>query len=158
MRATLRAMEDLDKAILDALGRNARATLAEIGAVVGLSASAVKRRIDRLEKDGVILGYTVVVDSHRLGPQLEAFVELTFAGDTPVGEIAGVAEGMSEIVAVFTTAGDPDAIAHLRVSDVNHLTRAIDRLRGSGRVTGTKTLMVLDTMRPPTSLKSVGRG
>jgi Lrp/AsnC family transcriptional regulator, leucine-responsive regulatory protein len=141
-------MDDLDGAILAVLRHNARATLGEIGAAVGLSGSAVKRRIDRLERDQVILGYTALVDERRLGRQLEAFTELTFAGDTKVGDIGTVAIGMPEVVAVFTTAGDPDALVHLRVSDVNHLTRAIDRLRRSGRITGTKTLMVLDTWRP----------
>ena len=146
--AILRRVDDLDAAILGALRRNARATLGEIGAEVGLSGPAVKRRIDRLERDRVILGYTALVDERRLGRQLEAFTELSFAGDTKVSDIATVAIGMPEVVAVFTTAGDPDAIVHMRVSDVDHLTRAIDRLRRSGRVTGTKTLMVLDTWRP----------
>jgi Lrp/AsnC family leucine-responsive transcriptional regulator len=141
-------MDDLDTAILSALRTDGRATLGEIGAEVGLSGPAVKRRIDRLERDGVILGYTAIVDERRVGLQLEAFAELTFAGDTRVGDIGSVAVGMTEVVAVFTTAGDPDAIVHLRVSDVNHLTRAIDQLRRSGRVTSTKTLMVLDTWKP----------
>lgn len=141
-------MDASDQLIVEALRRNARATLAEIGSDVGLSASAVKRRIARLEDTGVITGYTAIVDERGLGRHLEAFAELTFAGDTPVKDIASVAHGMSEVVAVFTTAGDPDAIVHLQVSDVNHLTRAIDQLRRSGRVTGTKTLMVLDTWRP----------
>ena len=141
-------MDDSDEAILGALKRNARATLAEIGSDVGLSPPAVKRRIDRLERDGVILGYTAILDESRLGPRLEAFAELTFAGDTKVGDIGSVAVGMPEVAAVFTIAGDPDAIVHLRVDDVAHLSRAIDRLRRSGRVIGTKTLMVLDTWRP----------
>jgi DNA-binding Lrp family transcriptional regulator len=141
-------MDNLDVEILAALKRNARATLGEIGLEVGLSGPAVKRRIDRLEREGIIRGYTVLVDDRRLENQLEAFTELTFAGDTRVSDIAAVGAGMPEVAAVFTTAGDPDAIVHLRVSDVNHLSRAIDRLRRSGRVTGTKTLMVLDTWRP----------
>jgi DNA-binding Lrp family transcriptional regulator len=141
-------MDDLDADILAALKRNARATLGAIGTEVGLSGPAVKRRIDRLERDGIIRGYTVLVDDRRLGNQLEAFAELTFAGDTRVRDIAAVGADMPEVAAVFTTAGDPDAIVHLRVSDVNHLSQAIDWLRRSGRVTGTKTLMVLDTWRP----------
>jgi hypothetical protein len=49
------------------------------------------------------------------------------------------------VQAVFTIAGDPDALVWMRVKDVKDLTRVIDQLRRSGRVTGTKTLMVLDT-------------
>jgi len=141
-------LDSLDLAILDRLRADGRATLAEIGHEVGLSAPAVKRRIDRLQERGVITGFTVLVDEAKLGRTLEAFAELRFAGNTKVADISGVARGMPEVQSVFTTAGDPDALVHLRVRDVQHLKQAIDRLRRSGTVVGTKTLMVLDTWTP----------
>jgi DNA-binding Lrp family transcriptional regulator len=119
--------------------------LSDLGAQVNLSVSAVKRRIDRLEAAEVITGYRAVIDQSKLGRHLEAFTELTFAGDTKVADISGVAEDLPEVQAVFTTAGDPDALVWIRVRDVADLTRVIDLLRRSGRVTSTKTLMVLDT-------------
>jgi DNA-binding Lrp family transcriptional regulator len=137
-------VDAVDRRILDLLQADARRTLADIGARVNLSASAVKRRVDRLEAHGVILGYRAVVDQAKLGRELEAFAELTFAGDTRVADIAGTARDLPEVQAVFTTAGDPDALAWIRVRDIADLTRVIDSLRSSGRVTGTKTLMVLD--------------
>jgi Lrp/AsnC family leucine-responsive transcriptional regulator len=138
-------LDAIDDELLDLLRANARSKLADLGARVNLSASAVKRRVDRLEALGVITGYTVRIDHSKLGRQLEAFTELRFAGDAKVAEIKGVAEGLPEVQAIFTTAGDPDALVWIRVKDVNDLTRVIDLLRRSGRVTGTKTLMVLDT-------------
>jgi Lrp/AsnC family transcriptional regulator, leucine-responsive regulatory protein len=138
-------IDAIDHRILDLLGSDARRTLADIGSHVSLSASAVKRRIDRLEASGVITGYRAVVDRSKLGQQLEAFAELTFAGDTKVADIASAAEGLPGVQAVFTTAGDPDALVWIRVRDMADLTRVIDLLRRSGRVTSTKTLMVLDT-------------
>jgi Lrp/AsnC family leucine-responsive transcriptional regulator len=142
------ALDPVDRRIVDLLTVNARRSLGEIGAEVNLSASAVKRRIDRLETRGVILGYRAVIDQDKLGRPLEAFTELTFVGDTKVHDIAGVARGLPEVQAVFTTAGDPDALVWIRVRDVADLTRVIDLLRRSGRVTSTKTLMVLETWRP----------
>ncbi len=138
-------VDGIDHQILDLLQSDARRTLADIGSHVSLSASAVKRRIDRLEASGVIAGYRAVVDQSKLGQQLEAFAELTFAGDTKVADIASSAEGLPGVQAVFTTAGDPDALVWIRVRDMADLTRVIDLLRRSGRVTSTKTLMVLDT-------------
>jgi DNA-binding Lrp family transcriptional regulator len=138
-------LDRVDHAILDLLRENARRTLADIGDHVGLSASAVKRRVDRLQAVGVIVGYTVQLDQAKLGRHLEAFTELRFAGDTKVNEIATVAKTLPEVQAVFTTAGDPDALVWIRVKDVADLTRVIDLLRRSGKVVGTKTLMVLDT-------------
>ena len=61
-----------------------------------------------------------------------------------MAEIASIADDLPQVEAFYTTAGDPDAVAHLRVKDVAELTSVIDLLRRSGRVTGTKTLMVLD--------------
>ncbi len=135
--------DQVDEQIVMLLTRNAKATLAEIGTQVGLSAPAVKRRIDRLEANRVILGYTVVVDHAKLGRPIEAFAELRFAGTARVDEIASIGDGIDEVEGVFTMAGDPDALVWIRVRDVTDLKRVIDRLRHSGRVLGTKTLMVL---------------
>lgn len=142
------ALDGTDFEILELLRRDARRTLADIAKRVSLSAPAVKRRVERLERAGVITGYTVQIDHAMLGQTVEAFTELRFAGSTKVADIKGVAAELPEVQAIYTTAGDPDAVAHIRVRDVADLTRVIDRLRRSGRVTGTKTLMVLDTLVP----------
>ncbi len=134
-----------DELILGLLQQNARQTFGEIGRTVGLSAPAVKRRIDRLEEAGVIRGYTALVDHAYLGQSVEAFAELRFAGSTRVDDIEDIALDVPEVQAIFTVAGDPDALAWIRVSDVQNLKRVIDRLRSTGKVTGTKTLMVLSS-------------
>lgn len=141
-------IDGTDHEIIDLLRADARRTLADIADRVSLSAPAVKRRIDRLQRLGVITGYTVSVDHAKLGRPLEAFAELRFVGTTKVGEIAEIGAGIPEVEAVFTTAGDPDALAWIRVRDVADLKRVVDLLRRSGRVTGTKTLMVLGTWTP----------
>ena len=140
-----RELDATDHEIIELLSENARRPLADIAKRVHLSSPAVKRRLDRLERLEVILGYTTRVDHAKLGRPLEAFTELRFAGTTPVDEIAGIAENIPEVQAVFTTAGDPDALVWIRVKDVADLKRVVDELRRSGRVTGTKTLMVLGT-------------
>jgi Lrp/AsnC family transcriptional regulator, leucine-responsive regulatory protein len=139
------AIDGTDLEIIDLLSADGRRSLAEIAAQVSLSAPAVKRRLDRLLELGVIKGFTAVLDHEKLGRQIEAFTELRFAGKTKVADIAGIAREMPEVDAVYTTAGDPDALVHLRARDVEDLTRVIDQLRRSGRVTGTKTLIVLGT-------------
>jgi Lrp/AsnC family leucine-responsive transcriptional regulator len=136
-------VDAIDTQILGLLQQNARRTFGDIGKEVGLSAPAVKRRIDRLEECGVIRGYTTIVDHARLGLSVEAFAELRFAGSTRVDDIEDIALDVPEVHAIFTVAGDPDALAWIRVSDVQNLKRVIDRLRSTGKVTGTKTLMVL---------------
>ncbi len=138
-------LDATDHEILALLKEDARRTLADIAGRVTLSTAAVKRRIDRLQESGVILGFTVKVDHAKLGWGIEAFTELRFSGTTNVAEIVQTATRMPEAQAVFTIAGDPDALLWLRVRDVAHLQRTIDEIRRSHRVTGTKTLMVLDS-------------
>jgi Lrp/AsnC family leucine-responsive transcriptional regulator len=132
-----------DREIVDLLVRDGRRTLADIGAKVSLSAPAVGRRVARLEELGVITGYTAQIDHTKLGRPLEAFTELRFAGRTKVADIAGIAADLPEVDVVHTIAGDPDALVHLRVRDVADLTRVIDLIRRTGKITGTKTLIVL---------------
>jgi Lrp/AsnC family leucine-responsive transcriptional regulator len=138
-------LDGIDRELVRLLCLNGRSTLGELGSGVNLSAPAVKRRIDRLEQDGVIVGYTAVVDHAKLGRPLQAFSELRFDGTFGVDEIAGIAQEVPEVEAVYTTAGDPDALALLRVRDVDDLKRVIDILRRRGAAT--KTLMVLGTSR-----------
>jgi Lrp/AsnC family leucine-responsive transcriptional regulator len=145
MTTNVSQIDAMDERILGLLGKNARRTFGDIGRSVGLSAPAVKRRIDRLEESGVIRGYTTLVDHSYLGQSIEAFAELRFAGSTRVDDIEDIALDVPEVHAIFTVAGDPDALAWIRVSDVQNLKRVIDRLRSSGKVTGTKTLMVLSS-------------
>jgi DNA-binding Lrp family transcriptional regulator len=144
-------LDDVDQGILELLVQDARRSASEIGRRVGLSPAAAKRRVDRLEAAGYIRGYTAVLDHGMLGRHLEAFTELRFAPGTQVADIDAAVADLPELVESFTLAGDPDAIVRLRVTDVDHLKRTIDRIRrgkrGGTKITGTKTLIVLGTTR-----------
>lgn len=136
-------LDNVDRDIVELLLADGRRSASEIGRRVGLSPAAAKRRIDRLESTGIITGYTAVLDHTQLGNYIEAFTELRFAGKTQVADIAGTVADLPEVVEAFTIAGDPDALVRLRVTDLDHLKQVIDRIRRSGKVTGTKTLIVL---------------
>ncbi|MCA1782195.1 MAG: Lrp/AsnC family transcriptional regulator [Intrasporangiaceae bacterium] len=76
-------LDDIDHRIIAFLARDGRSSFRTIGESVGLSAPAVKRRVDRLVDAGVIEGFTAVVDPRRLGWTTEAFIELFCEGRTP---------------------------------------------------------------------------
>jgi Lrp/AsnC family transcriptional regulator, leucine-responsive regulatory protein len=135
----------IDDKILDLLVEDGRRSASEIGRLVSLSPAAAKRRIDRLEAAGIITGYKATLDHGLLGHHIEAFTELRFEGRTQVDDIAKTISGLPELVEGFTISGDPDALIRLRVRDLDHLKRVIDKIRRSGTVTGTKTLIVLGT-------------
>jgi DNA-binding Lrp family transcriptional regulator len=141
-------IDDTDEAIISLLVADARRSASDIGRQVGLSPAGAKRRIDRLEAADIITGYHATVAHEKLGSVIDAFVEVRFAGEAQVGEIDHTYARLPELVQGFTIAGDPDALVHLRVRDLAHLKDAINRIRVSGQVTGTKTLIVLGRIVP----------
>lgn len=139
-------LDDLDRKILDHLERDGRATLAHVGAAVGLSSSAVKRRVDRLHASGVIVGYAAIVDPAAVGDRLEAFVELYCADSVAPGDLLASVAGLETVVAAHTVAGDADAIVRVRVEGIEELERVIEQLRRDPKVMRTRTMVALSTL------------
>ena len=100
-------LDELDERIVAALVEDARASYADIGARVGLSASAVKRRVDRLRATGAITGFTVTVDPAALGWTTEAYVELFFRGRTPLSSIGAALSKYPEVTGASRSPGRP---------------------------------------------------
>src|SRR5215469_10003241 len=104
--------DDLDRLIVAVLVNDARATYAEVGAQVGLSAPAVKRRVDRLRASGAITGFSA------RGWTTEAYVELFCRGRTSPGQIAAAVGQHPEVIAACTVTGEADALLHIRAADM----------------------------------------
>jgi DNA-binding Lrp family transcriptional regulator len=139
-------LDPIDHAILAALGQNARQTLSQIGGQVGLSPPAVKRRIDRLEATGVIVGYAAIVDPAALGAQTDAFVELYCRDRTSPKDILAAVTQVPEVLSAFTVSGDADALLRVRTAGMAELEEAIERLRAHPNTERTKTVIVLSTL------------
>jgi Lrp/AsnC family leucine-responsive transcriptional regulator len=142
--ATLVTTDAIDRQILAILRRDGRAAVSDIARAVGLSSAPVSRRIERMERAGVIRGYTALIDDQRSG-SLEAFTEVRLAGGIETGELGEIVRDVPEVQEFFTIAGDPDALVRMRVDDVDHLQRVVNALRRTGKLTGTKTLIVMHT-------------
>src|SRR5262245_34435004 len=139
-------MDGTDHAIIAALTADARASFAEIGQAVSLSAPAVKRRVDRLRSSGVIKGFTVVVDPAAVGWSTEAFVELFCTGRTTPAQLAVATRHHPEVVGAYTVSGEADALVHLRAADIAHLEQVLERLRAEPFVTSTRSMIVLSRL------------
>jgi DNA-binding Lrp family transcriptional regulator len=149
-------LDDIDRQIVAQLLKDGRASYAQIGDRVGLSAPAVKRRVDRLRHDGVINGYAAVVDPAALGWTTEAFIEIFCTGATSPEEIYASVRPHPEVVAAYTITGDASALVHLRTRDIQHLEEALERLRRESNIVQTKTSIVLSRLiGRPTDAPSV---
>jgi Lrp/AsnC family leucine-responsive transcriptional regulator len=135
-------VDEIDRRIVDELRADARLPISEIGRRVGLSGAPVARRIDRLEREGVIKGYVAVIDEGALG-DLDAFTEIRLTGQTDTKQIEEIARQVPEVQQYYTIAGDPDALLRFRVRNVDHLQQVVNAIRRTGIVAGTKTLIVM---------------
>lgn len=138
-------LDALDQRIIAELMRDARASYADIGAQVGLSAPAVKRRVDRLRAAGVIKGFTALVEPSALGWTTEAYVELYCTKTSPAEILACVAKH-PEVVSACTVTGEADALVHVLASDVQHLERVVERIAAEPCVVRTKSVIVLSRL------------
>lgn len=136
-------MDALDLRIIDLLRRNARASYGDVGGTVGLSPSAVKRRIDRLVADGVITGFTVQVDPAVEGLTTEAYVEVFCRGTVSPQELRRILSAVPEVVDAGTVTGSADAVVHMRSRDIPSLEAALERVRSSPDVDHTRSAIVL---------------
>ncbi|MBG0560637.1 Lrp/AsnC family transcriptional regulator [Actinoplanes aureus] len=139
-------MDVVDQRIIALLVADARASYAEIGAKVSLSAPAVKRRVDRLRSTGVIKGFTAVIEPSAVGWTTEAFVELFCTGRTTPAQITVATRRHPEVVGAYTVSGQADALVHLRAADIGHLEQALERLRAEPFVTSTRSMVVLSRL------------
>ena len=139
-------MDAVDQRIVALLVADARASFAEIGAKVSLSAPAVKRRVDRLRARGIIKGFTAVIDPAAVGWTTEAFVELFCTGRTTPAQITVATRRHPEVVGAYTVSGEADALVHLRAADIGHLEQALERLRAEPFVTSTRSMVVLSRL------------
>jgi DNA-binding Lrp family transcriptional regulator len=139
-------MDAADRQILALLVEDGRRTYDDIAQWVSLSAPAVKRRIDRLRRNGALQGFTAVVDHAALGDHTEALVELFFAPGTLLDEVAQTLRRYPEVVEAWSVTGDADAIARVRTHDNADLERLIMALQRDGLVQRTRSQVVLSRL------------
>ncbi|SFR94040.1 Lrp/AsnC family transcriptional regulator, leucine-responsive regulatory protein [Microbacterium sp. cf046] len=138
-------MDDpVDSAILAAVSRDPRATLAQLSENVGLGVSAVQARLRRLESTGVITGYRALLDPEAVGRSLSAFIEITPLDPSQPDNAPELLEHLTAIEACHSIAGDASYILFVRVGTPRGLEALIRDIRLAASVS-TRTTVVLQT-------------
>ncbi|MDR6990128.1 Lrp/AsnC family transcriptional regulator [Luteimonas sp. 3794] len=147
------AAADLDRTdllLLAELQRNGRLTNADLAERIHLSPSACLRRVQRLERDGVIAGYRADVSAERLGLGLQAFVrvQLKHHDSAAVAGFAALVNGWEEVIACHALTGDMDYLLQVIVRDLEHFSRfLLDRLLNQPAVEDVNSSFVLRTVK-----------
>ena len=142
-------LDRIDLVLLAELQRAGRQTHAELAERVHLSASACLRRVQRLEREGVIVGYRAEVDPERLGLGLQAFVRVQLKSHD-AERIAIFAEQVNawpEAVACHALTGDMDYQLQVVVAGLEHFSRfLLDKLLAQAEVADVNSSFVLRTV------------
>jgi Lrp/AsnC family leucine-responsive transcriptional regulator len=153
------ALDKLDRAILRALQQNGRETYDVIGEQVGLSSSAVLRRVKRLEETGVIDHYVALVKPEAVGLALTAYLNVRLEKHTeshkrnPMDAFRASVQGWPEVVECASLTGDMDYLLRVLVQDMAHYSRFImDTLLKHPSVQDCKTSFVLDRVKATTAV------
>lgn len=142
-------VDDMDRKILAELTRNARLPVTTLSARIGLSRTAVQTRIDRLERDGVIRGYTIepAADGPASGEvgKTAAFVELRLKDRLRQGDILAFLGKIPEVQKVHNVSGDGDLIVLLADAPQDRIREICQSLWQHANVAATNTIFVLGT-------------
>ena len=139
-------LDDTDRQILDALQEDCKASLAQVGKQVGLSAPSVMERIRKLEQAGVIQGYRAVIDSRMVGLDITAFIGLTVTSDG-IEHFEDQIVDLPDIMECHHVTGAHTLLIKAKTANTQTLEGLISRLRLIEGVARTETLIVLSTQR-----------
>lgn len=135
-------LDDRDRDIVAALQDDARATYAEVAARVGLSASAVHDRVRKLEHQGVIRGYSAVVDPQALGLFVTALIAASPLDPRQPDDLPDRVAEFPEVEDCLSVAGETNYVLKVRTSTTSDLEDLIRRLREKANV-DTRTTVAL---------------
>ena len=135
-------LDERDLTILAALQEDGRATFAEVGARVGLSASAVHDRVRKLEQQGVIRGYRAVVDPEAIGLYVTALIAASPLDPQQPDDLPDRVREFPEVEDCLSVAGDENYVLKVRTRTTGDLEDLIRRLREKAGVV-TKTTIAL---------------
>ena len=137
-------MDEIDARLIDALRENARAPTAALARTLGLSRTTVQSRIDRLERTGVIAGYSArLSDAHERG-QIHAYVMMTVSHKQAAAVTAAVRR-LPGVRALQSVSGPFDLIARVAAPGVAEMDAVIDALGALDGVERTTSSIVLST-------------
>jgi Lrp/AsnC family leucine-responsive transcriptional regulator len=127
-------LDETNLRLLDALQREGRMSIAELGRRVGLSSPAVAERLKRLEGEGVITGYRAEIDPRKLGYSLGVVIRIRPA-PRQLAQVAALARETPEVVECHRVTGDDCYVMLAHVRDVAHLEAVIDAFAAYGQTT-----------------------
>lgn len=143
-------LDATDRVLVAALQHDGRLSMRALAAQVHISRASAYTRVQRLERDGVIAGYSAVVDAAKLGLAVSAYIHLKVAQQAwqPLRDRLLT---IGDIEHAALVSGDVDIVLLVRTPDISALRDIVlTRLQEMPEVTATQTVLIFDELaRPP---------
>jgi len=136
--------DKIDDLLLGLLRDDARSSNTKIATRLGLSESAVRRRIANLKSSGRIRKFTIDVDDRNL---TSAITWVSVDPTVPTRQVSEKIRGVKGVESVYETAGQFDIAVVIKGANIGEVNATIEGVRRAGGVTSTNTTMVLRTIR-----------
>ena len=136
------SMDILDLKIVRCLTEDARCTYKYIAEQADVSEATVKNRIDKLQKEGIIKKYTIIMDYHKLGRAIKAFIGLKVQ-PAKISEIVSVIEKNPDVHVLYRTSGDVDLLIEVIFEQMEDLNSFLERELALEGILGTVVTIVI---------------
>ncbi len=137
-------LDGTDRRLLETLSKDARAPTAQLARKLGLSRTTVQSRIERLERTGVIAGYTVRLSEAHAAREIHAYVLMTVTPRHAPAVIAAIRR-MSAVRLLQSVSGPFDLLARVAAPAVTEIDQTLDALGALEGVERTTSSLVLST-------------
>lgn len=147
-------MDELDRAIIDVLREDARIPNTTLAERVGLTPGPCLRRVQRLEAEGVILGYRTVIAPAAVQQAFEVLldVELTKFDKASIDHFESTMDALDEVVELYRMFGSPDYFVRVAVADLAayewFLTEKVTTIDGIQRISSRFPMKTIKSARP----------
>lgn len=139
-------MDDIDRQLLTLLRHNGRRSISDLAGELGLSRATVRARIERMEAQGDIIGYTVILKADAIAMPVRGIVMVEVEGRA-ADRVIDILGGFPEISAVHTTNGRWDIVVEFATQNLSDLDAVLSRIRLIQGVTASETHLLLATPR-----------
>ncbi len=139
-------MDDLDERLIALLRHDARRSVSDLAVDLGISRATVRARMDRLERAGDILGYTISLPSNAVEMPVRCMMMVAIEGHV-ADKVVRTLGGFTEVTAVHTTNGRWDLVLELGTTTLPALDATLRKIRLIPGVTGSETSILLSTPR-----------
>lgn len=139
-------MDDLDRKIVTLLRGNGRRSISDLAMETGSSRATVRGRIERMEEDGTILGYTVMLRADALEDAVRGVMMIEIEGHV-TDRVIRTLGGFPEVSQIHTTNGRWDLLVELSAASLTEFDAVLRKIRLVPGITGSETNLLLSTPR-----------